>query len=115
MAWLSQTLWSLLQAWWPLLVIAAALALVAGAVLMRVVRLRRGREMAGGRFFEIAPPHRLPAEGAVPLWRLLAATLAERSSRTRVALEVWAEGAEGRIRAGLWVPGGAPARAMARA
>ncbi|MFF0144441.1 hypothetical protein [Amycolatopsis sulphurea] len=115
MAWVSHTLWSLLQAWWPLLVVAAALALVAGAVLVRVVRARRAREMAGARFFEITPPHRLPAEGAVPLWRLLAATLAERPSRTRVALELWADDVGGRIRAGLWVPGGAPARAIARA
>ncbi len=115
MAWVSHTLWSLIQAWWPLLVIAAVLALVAGAVLVRVVRLRRAREMAGARFFEITPPHRLPAEGAVPLWRLLAAKLAERSSRTRVALELWAGNADGRIRAGLWVPGGVPARVVARA
>jgi hypothetical protein len=115
MAWVSHTLWSLIQAWWPLLVVAAACALVAGAVLVRVVRARRAREMAGAQFFEITPPHRLPAEGAVPLWRLLAAKLAERSSRTRVALELWADNADGRIRAGLWVPGGAPARAIARA
>ncbi|WIY01832.1 hypothetical protein QRX60_48835 [Amycolatopsis mongoliensis] len=115
MAWVSHTLWSLLQAWWPLLVIAAACALLAGAVLVRVVRQRREREMDGARFFEITPPHRLPADGAVPLWRLLAATLAERSSRTRVALELWAEGADGRVRAGLWVPGGAPAHAVGRA
>jgi hypothetical protein len=115
MAWVSHTLWSLLQAWWPLLVVAAACALVAGAVLVRVVRQRREREMAGARFFEITPPHRLPAEGAVPLWRLLAATLTKRSSRTRVALELWAEGADGRVRAGLWVPGGAPARVVGRA
>lgn len=115
MAWVSHTLWSLIQVWWPLLVVAAACALVAGAVLARVVQRRRAQEMAGAQFFEIIPPHRLPAEGAVPLWRLLAATLAERSSRTRVALELWAEGADGRIRAGLWVPGGAPARAVGRA
>ncbi|WP_410671285.1 hypothetical protein [Amycolatopsis sp. cmx-4-68] len=115
MAWVSHTLWSLIQAWWPLLVVAAACVLVAGAVLVRVVRARRAREIAGAQFFEITPPHRLPAEGAVPLWRLLAAKLAERSSRTRVALELWADTAEGRIRAGLWVPGGAPARAIARA
>ncbi|WP_211323134.1 hypothetical protein [Amycolatopsis palatopharyngis] len=115
MSWVSYTLWSLIQVWWPLLVVAAVCALVAGAVLARVVRLRRAREIAGARFFEITPPHRLPSEGAVPLWRLLAAKLAERRSRTRVALELWADNADGRIRAGLWVPGGVAAEELADA
>lgn len=115
MAWVCHTLWSLLEAWWPLLVVAGVGALVAGAMLARVVRLRRLREMNGARFFEITPPHRLPAEGAVPLWRLLAATLAERSRRSRVAVELWADSTDGRIRAGLWIPAGGLARAVARA
>ncbi|UMP04215.1 hypothetical protein [Amycolatopsis sp. EV170708-02-1] len=115
MAWLSYTLWAWITVWWPLLVMVAVLALVAGAVLAQVVRLRRKREMEGARFFEITPPHRLPADGAVPLWRLLASTLAGVSARTRVAMVLWADDPDGRIRAGLWVPGGGPARSVARA
>lgn len=115
MSWLSYTLWAWITVWWPLLVVVAVLALVAGAVLAQVVRLRREREMAGARFYEITPPHRLPADGAVPLWRLLASTLAGVSARTRVAMVLWADDPDGRIRAGLWVPGGGPARSVSRA
>ncbi|MFE5505429.1 hypothetical protein ACFQ73_22925 [Amycolatopsis japonica] len=115
MSWLSYTLWAWITVWWPLLVVAAVLALVVAAVLAQVVRLRRGREIEGARFYEITPPHRLPADGAVPLWRLLASTLAGVSARTRVAMVLWADDPDGRIRAGLWVPGGGPARSVARA
>ncbi|WP_158632598.1 hypothetical protein [Amycolatopsis sp. WAC 01416] len=115
MAWVSYTLWAWVTVWWPLLVVAAVLALTVGAVLARVVRLRHDREMAGARFFEITPPHRLPADGAVPLWRLLASTLAGVSTRARVAMVLWADDPDGRVRAGLWVPGGGPERSVARA
>ncbi|MPY86278.1 MAG: hypothetical protein GEV00_24370, partial [Actinophytocola sp.] len=64
------------RAWWPLLLTAAAVVLVVRVLAARARRRRRLVEAAGARWWEITPPRDLPAEGAAPLWRLLAGVLA---------------------------------------
>lgn len=115
LSWLAYTIASLIQPWWPLLTVAAVLALAVGALLRVVLRRRRARESEAARFFEVISPYRLPAEGAAPLWRLLASALAEHGRRVRVALQLWADPEDGRVHAGLWVPGGVSAQAFSRA
>lgn len=115
LSWLAYAIASLIQAWWPLLTVAVVLALAVGALLRVAHRRRRAREAEGARFFEIIPPYQLPADGAAPLWRLVASTLAEHGRRARVALQLWAEADDGRVHAGLWVPGGVSARAISAA
>lgn len=115
LSWLAYTIASVIQTWWPLLTVAAVLALTVGALLRVVHRRRRARESESARFFEIIPPYQLPADGAAPLWRLVASALAEHGRRARVALQLWAEADDGRVHAGLWVPGGVSARAISAA
>jgi hypothetical protein len=69
MAWLSYTLWSLIQMWWPLLTVVAVLALTAGALLTVVVRRARAEAAEQASWVEITPPAVMPAEGAQASWR----------------------------------------------
>lgn len=112
-AWLVITGWALIQAWWPLLAAVGVVVSVAAATTARARTRRRRWEVAGARWWEIIPPHELPSEGAVPLWRLLAGELAA-FRRGRVGLMLWADPYDRRVHAGLWVPAGLPAASIAR-
>jgi hypothetical protein len=111
----SFTLWRLLQAWWPLLTIAAVLALLIGAVLARAVRQARRDAAEQARWVEITPPASLPRDGAPAWWRALAGIL-HRTARhgitpRHLAVEFIAD-VHG-VHAGVWVPPGLPVRRVA--
>lgn len=74
-AWLAQAVdwaWSMVQAWWPLLVAVAVAALVGSALLAVMVRRARAGAAERASWVEITPPAVLPAEGSHRLWRALA-------------------------------------------
>ncbi|TVT55329.1 hypothetical protein FNH05_09735, partial [Amycolatopsis rhizosphaerae] len=119
-AWLSDTpawFWRMIQAWWPLLAVAAVAALAAGALLAVAVRRARADAAQRASWVEITPPAVMPAEGARKLWRALAGLL----SRARrgglaprhLAVEFVAD-ATG-MRAGVWVPPALSAASVAEA
>ncbi|SDC20424.1 hypothetical protein SAMN05216174_101495 [Actinokineospora iranica] len=111
----SFTLWRWLQVWWPLLTVAAALALAAGALLARAVRLARRNAADAARWVEITPPASLPRDGAPAWWRSLAGMLHRTARRgidpRHLAVEFVAD-ADG-VRAGVWVPPELPVRRVA--
>lgn len=109
------TLWRWLQAWWPLLTVAAALALVVGALLVRAVRLARRNAAEHARWVEITPPASLPRDGAPAWWRAVAGILHRATRRgfapRHLAVEFIAD-VHG-VRAGVWVPPGLPVARVA--
>lgn len=115
LSWLAFTLGSLIRAYWPLLTVVAVVALAVAALLAMGHRRRRVREIAGEQFWELTPPHQLPAAGAAPLWQLLASVLAQHGRRARVALQMWADPADERVHVGVWVPGGMSHRSVTAA
>ena len=115
LSWLAFTLGSLIRAYWPLLTVVAVVALAVAALLAMGHRRRRVREIAGEQFWELTPPHQLPAAGAAPLWQLLASVLAQHGRRARVALQMWADPADERVQVGVWVPGGMSHRSVTAA
>lgn len=108
--------WSWLVQWCQACapVVVPVVVLVAGLLVLRHRRLRQ-QHAAGAEFWEITPPYRMPADGAMPLWRLVAGHLGEHPRDARVGLQLWTEAADGRVHAGLWVAGGTSVRAMTRA
>jgi hypothetical protein len=100
------TLWRWLAVWWPLLVVAVALALTAGALLAVVVHRARRTALVSARWVEIVPPATMPRDNAVALWHALAGML-RRTARRGFAprhLAVEFVGDADGIRAGVWVP-----------
>ena len=111
----SYTLYRLIEVWWPLLTVAAALAMVAGALLTRAVRLARRNAAEHARWVEITPPVSLPRDGAPAWWRAVAGIL-HRTARHRIAprhLAVEFVADVHGVRAGVWVPPGLPVRRVA--
>ncbi|WP_329049985.1 hypothetical protein OG738_44040 [Amycolatopsis sp. NBC_01488] len=103
---LSFMVWRWMQAWWPLLVIAAVVALTAGAVLAVAVRRARRDAVTSARWVEIVPPASMPRDGAAALWHALAGLL-HRTRRggiapRQLAVEFVADAEK--VRAGMWVP-----------
>ena len=107
---LSFMLWRWLQAWWPLLIVVAVMALTAGAVLALVVRRARREARESARWVEIIPPASMPRDGAAALWHALAGLLHRTRRRgiapRQLAVEFVAD-ADG-VRAGVWVPPALP-------
>ncbi len=119
-AWLSHAagwVWRLLQAWWPLLAVAAVAALAVGALLAVAVRRARAEAADRASWVEITPPAVMPAEGARGLWRALAGLLSRTRRRGLVprhlAVEFVADVTG--MRAGVWVPPSLSASSVAEA
>lgn len=114
---LSYMLWRWLQAWWPLLVVVAVVALAVGAVLALVVRRARRYAVESARWVEIIPPASMPRDGAAALWHALAGMLHRTRRRglapRQLAVEFVADA--DRVRAGLWVPPALPVGPVADA
>jgi hypothetical protein len=119
-AWLSYAsawAWRTIQAWWPLLVVVAVVALTTGALLAIAVRRARADAADRASWVEVTPPAVLPVDGARGLWRALEGLL----SRTRrhgfaphhLAVEFLADAAG--MRVGVWVPPALSARSVAEA
>jgi hypothetical protein len=116
----------LIAVWWPLLLVGAVAVVVLAVAVGRARARARRWAVASATWWEIRPPARMPADGAVALWRMLLGHLAAggdgwapharrglgRAGR-RVAIEVWA--AQGRVRVGVWVPGGVDPDVIGRA
>jgi hypothetical protein len=111
------TLWRWLQAWWPLLVVAAVVALTVGALLALAVRRARRDAVESARWVEIIPPASMPRDGAAALWHALAGMLHRTRRRglapRQLAVEFTADA--GRVRAGVWVPPAPPVGPVADA
>ncbi len=119
-AWLSHAadwVWRVLQAWWPLLAVAAVAALAAGVLLAVAVRRARAEAADRASWVEITPPAVMPAEGARGLWRALAGLLSRTRRRGLVprhlAVEFVADVTG--MRAGVWVPPALSASSVAEA
>ena len=102
----SLALWRWLLIWWPLLVVAAVVALTVGALLALAARRARREARESARWVEIVPPASMPRDGAAALWHTLAGML-HRTRRhglapRQLAVEFVAD--EDRVRAGVWVP-----------
>lgn len=107
--WLSAVsfaLWRWLQAWWPLLTVAAVVALAVGALLALAVRQARREAVESARWLEIIPPASMPRDGAAALWHAVAGMLHRTRRRglapRQLAVEFTAD--EDGVRAGVWVP-----------
>ncbi|MFC0434909.1 hypothetical protein [Kutzneria buriramensis] len=117
LSWLSFTLSRWVQAWWPLLVVAAVLALTVGAVLAVAVARARREAVESARWVEIIPPASMPRDGAHALWHNIVGTLHRTRRRglapRQLAIEFTSDA--GRVRAGIWVPPALPAEPIADA
>lgn len=129
MAALSGWLSRVLSAWWPLLTVGAAMALVGGALLAVVIGRARAVAAVRAVWVEITPPARVPVDGAPALWRALAGLLSRtrpRSARHRlVGVGWWVRrwmprqlvvefvATTAGVRVGVWVPPTVDADAVA--
>ncbi|WP_370946603.1 hypothetical protein AB5J62_03330 [Amycolatopsis sp. cg5] len=98
--------------WSPFVIVAA---LLVGALLAVVITRSRRQAVLEATWLEITPPARMPADGAVALWRALIGVVSQYGrgwlKPSRLSIEVWA--APGQLRAGVWVPGGMPTAVVA--
>lgn len=100
------TLRDLGQAWWPMLVVVAAVLLLVSIASVQVRRAAWRRVVASARWLEIRPPARSPTDAASNFWHAIAGLL----NRTRrhtltpriLAMEFVATAETTRI--GIWVP-----------